>query len=415
MASLVRSLRWLCPTGLILSLAGCSLTSLVSNESVDYNKTVEDVTTTVLVTNILRARDSAPLFFSDISQLRGSFTASASASVSFPFGAINRPLTAGGARDSASLGPLTFSSNPSFDMAPLTTKQFTQGLLNSISDALLAYYLDRLRGNSYIALDLFISSIDTVGSDGETSHVSNGGVANARDDFFDALDTWTHWKAIHDYQQKVDQATNQGGPPPPLPQPLAHPPKIVVVSREKPFGPAVKITADTLIRAKTASLDVHTIAGDKVQFVDKLSVTTLCVPNTSDTDYIAVGLVSISSQKLNPSDEYPETNASCHPRGSSAPAVVQSTRYQAHVRSVEGMFYYLGYALNQPDPLLGFYLPIMPPKTYRTSVSYRGQGYYVPDDQVTLSVFAILNDLVNINRSADELPKTTAVQQVGGT
>ena len=157
MVSLKKMNTWAALAPLAAVLAGCSLTSFVSSESIDYNKTVEDVTTSVLVTNILRARDSGPLFFSDISQLRGSFTASAQASASFPFGPINRPLTAGGTRDSATLGPLTFSNNPSFDMAPLTTKQFTQGLLNSISESLVAYYMGRLGPNNYIALDLFVS------------------------------------------------------------------------------------------------------------------------------------------------------------------------------------------------------------------------------------------------------------------
>jgi hypothetical protein len=52
-------------------LVGCSLAPLVAHESEDYNETVETVTNSLLVTNILRARDEVPLYFTDLSQIRG--------------------------------------------------------------------------------------------------------------------------------------------------------------------------------------------------------------------------------------------------------------------------------------------------------------------------------------------------------
>ena len=48
-----------------LPFTACSLSNFVADESIDYNATVEKaVTNDVPVTNILRARDGAPLFFS---------------------------------------------------------------------------------------------------------------------------------------------------------------------------------------------------------------------------------------------------------------------------------------------------------------------------------------------------------------
>jgi hypothetical protein len=54
----------------MLLLAGCSLAPVIAESTLNYNTTVETVTNGVLVTNILRARDSAPLYFSDLSHPR---------------------------------------------------------------------------------------------------------------------------------------------------------------------------------------------------------------------------------------------------------------------------------------------------------------------------------------------------------
>src|ERR1700722_16805829 len=47
----------------LLLVAGCSLAPVIAENTLDYNTAVETVTNGVLVTNILRARDYAPLYF----------------------------------------------------------------------------------------------------------------------------------------------------------------------------------------------------------------------------------------------------------------------------------------------------------------------------------------------------------------
>jgi hypothetical protein len=76
---------------LMTILSGCAYGSYISDSSNDYNVTVEDATVNDLVANILRARDGAPLYFSDLSQIRGSLTISAAAQATFPFGPIKSP------------------------------------------------------------------------------------------------------------------------------------------------------------------------------------------------------------------------------------------------------------------------------------------------------------------------------------
>ncbi len=56
-------IRSLIAAGCSIPIFGCSLASAVSGDTKDYEEVVENVTDTMLVTNILRARDDAPLFF----------------------------------------------------------------------------------------------------------------------------------------------------------------------------------------------------------------------------------------------------------------------------------------------------------------------------------------------------------------
>ena len=84
--------------------AGCSLAPLVANESEDYNQTVQTVTNSLLVVNILRARDEVPLYFTDLSQIRGQIMLNYSAAGAFPFGPPNRTGAGVGLRSVATIG-----------------------------------------------------------------------------------------------------------------------------------------------------------------------------------------------------------------------------------------------------------------------------------------------------------------------
>src|SRR5579864_9837202 len=125
--------RWLMAAGCAIPLLGCSLASAISGDTQDYEEVVENVTDTMLVTNILRAQDDAPLFFADLSQIRGNIALNLSAQDSFPWGPWFRPSTGTGVRRSAQIGPIAVNSNPTFDIAPLNTKQFAQGILEPLS------------------------------------------------------------------------------------------------------------------------------------------------------------------------------------------------------------------------------------------------------------------------------------------
>jgi hypothetical protein len=87
-----------------------------------------------------------------------------------------------------------------------------------------------------------------------------------------------------------------------------------------------------------------------------------------------------------------------------------------YVRSVEAMFYYLGSLLLDPEHSpVPFYIFDHPVDDTRFHIEYRGRSYFVreasPGDG-TITILAILSDLLNLNRDAGEIPstKTVAVQ-----
>ncbi len=57
-----------------LAVTACSLSGTIGRHGVAYNGSVEAATDTVLVLNVLRARDRAPLHFSTIGAIHGAFS-----------------------------------------------------------------------------------------------------------------------------------------------------------------------------------------------------------------------------------------------------------------------------------------------------------------------------------------------------
>ncbi len=56
----------------LFALAACPLGEPIARQAIDYNVTVEQAANTLLVRNILRARDEAPLHFTTLPRIRGS-------------------------------------------------------------------------------------------------------------------------------------------------------------------------------------------------------------------------------------------------------------------------------------------------------------------------------------------------------
>src|ERR1700689_2749475 len=70
-----------------MGLGACSLsTTAVRSQVVSYDDAIEDTTNKLLVLNILRAKDKAPLHFDEIPSIHETIQATASVSAVYPFG-----------------------------------------------------------------------------------------------------------------------------------------------------------------------------------------------------------------------------------------------------------------------------------------------------------------------------------------
>lgn len=128
----------------------------MSNFSVSYDGTLEDVNNQFLVTNILRATDHAPLYFSTLSDIKGALSANIGETLSAPVGegkiTSTKHFVLG-----ASAG---LSANPTFDVLPLNEQDFTKGILQPLELQYGKLYWDRTDYPEFVLALLFVDKIE---------------------------------------------------------------------------------------------------------------------------------------------------------------------------------------------------------------------------------------------------------------
>jgi hypothetical protein len=105
--------------------------------SADYREAAAAAGDAQLLLNILRAKDSHPIHFTDLSVIHGSiqWTAGASSAI---------PLAQNGSATPTILTPVLGAQNsPTFDMGTLDTQDFTKGILNPIDPKIIKQLFDQ--------------------------------------------------------------------------------------------------------------------------------------------------------------------------------------------------------------------------------------------------------------------------------
>lgn len=139
-------------------LGGCGIQStVIRSQALTYDDVIEDTTDKLLLLNILRAKDKAPLHFDEIPSIHESIQATAGLQASWPFG----PRLA-----NSNTGPrnmvqptLGVQIAPSFEVDHLDTKDFVTGIASPIDPKFVKYWLDRGLDRRIILL-LFFSAAD---------------------------------------------------------------------------------------------------------------------------------------------------------------------------------------------------------------------------------------------------------------
>lgn len=141
------AMRTVLALALIPYLAGCSLgASVVKSDSFSYDEVIEDTTNKLLLANVLRARDKAPLHFSELPKISESIKAAATVGAKF------------GSEYSRSPG-ISYEVDPSFDLSHVNSKDFVTGIASPIDPKFVKYWRDRGL-DQRVMLFLFFSSAD---------------------------------------------------------------------------------------------------------------------------------------------------------------------------------------------------------------------------------------------------------------
>jgi hypothetical protein len=397
-----------------VALAACSLSGTIGQHSIAYNSSMEAATDTVLVTNILRARDRAPLHFSTVGAIHGAFSL---------FAGLGTDLSSlrSGVEPAALAG-----SSPSFDVAPLDRQDFARGLLRPIEPGLFRLLSDRGVPDQ-VLLHLLVSRFDegaggrNVTNDpndrraldpaGRAACAAAGVAAPPPCDRFQAVvDSLTrHGRLLFNgYTRLIPHGPRLTGA-------QASDPQVLAAAREpgmalRPDGPGWRLYRVT------------------EQIV-------ICVPTAPGTvpRYTALALdrdppqVSALPQGGDPctADEVADAPA---PAGH-----VAASGLSWYLRSVDELLTYLGAvqrreeegvpyritvgldAAREASPRLFRLWPERPARP-RFSVEYRGTRWWVaehdPEGDLTLSVLALTTQLLNLQKSADEIPSSRTLRLV---
>src|SRR6202795_3242207 len=147
---------------MVMTLEACSIpTTAVRSQVISYDDAIEDITNKLLLLNILRDKDKAPLHFDTIPSIHETIQATASLSATYPFGPLNKSTQ----RNTFTPG-LNLQVSPSFEIDHLDTKDFITGLASPIDPKFVKYWLDRGLDRRIVLL-LFFSAADIVETDAQ--------------------------------------------------------------------------------------------------------------------------------------------------------------------------------------------------------------------------------------------------------
>lgn len=131
--------RYACATVSILLLSGCVLAPVLESDALKYHEAADVTANRIILLNILRAKDGAPLHFGELSLVHGSVGESGALAATLPAGEVPHSSSLPRANVAPSV---TLSDQMTFDLGTLDTQAFTQGVTTAVSPKMLKYFLD---------------------------------------------------------------------------------------------------------------------------------------------------------------------------------------------------------------------------------------------------------------------------------
>ena len=168
--------------GLCLCLSGCGFqAAIIKSDTVAFADIIEDTTNKLLLLNILRARDKAPLHFADIPSLRESIQQSGSFSFLNWLGALNHTTQTNNVIVGGNM-----SFTPSFEITHLQSKEFNTGIASPIDPKFVKYWLDRGLDRRIVLL-MFFSAAEIIETTSEKGPKNTIKIMNSPRDAIDII------------------------------------------------------------------------------------------------------------------------------------------------------------------------------------------------------------------------------------
>lgn len=381
------AIRLIFALGAALALSGClSMRTPMTDFATDYNRVIADTRNEMILLNIVRSMRREPTHYSALGSINGNVSVSASAGAGLS--GIIDDIDA-----SASTG-ISVRSGPSFSVVPLSSSDFSRGILRPIEADVVRLFSEQGWG-SQILIPLFVERIECGGRtyvNDPREYGSGGPVAggrNLRREEIFAL----RFTVAEQQQDSINQRARM----------------TINIDDSDAIGRLLDEFADDysvqLHQVRREGADGETVRDLHVDVYDR-TFGELAIEARDDT-----------------------AAALC---GASDGSGIVARGTQITLRSVEGVVYYLGElmrsgtALTSPDFEIGgaarrgqhvfriFRSP--PPEGYSVHVNHRGEDFFVADgygvsagdgrEDRTIQVIALINQLIALQTSNEALERS---------
>lgn len=373
-------------------LPGCMMSqkARLAESSTDYNLVVEKAQNEMLLLNIVRASKRHPMYFTAITQVRGSMEyIFQTGAMTVPFGKLGEGLNG-----SYSVAPnMTYSTKPSFDLAVMQDEKFMRGILNPVSPDMLYYYWEQGWTKEMLLL-LFIEKIEFT----DKSRASLDNYPGDKKNFEEFQNEIRRMIKCH--QLEIADTKDEVGPP-------------LTVETVKDVRLLVEAQKDGL-KIEGNKETGFQVKKDKKDYIFK------CIdPTKANCSAVTIKNDTSSGDKSVKSNEV------------------------IHLRSPEGIVYYLGEIMRaqkisgHPEVIIDKdkgcnkenlfvvdrFSPYSSVRKYSVTVDYEGFTYGIPqdppadsNDQCTdrsMQALSLVAQLIGLHKSVEQMPVTKTVNVVG--
>lgn len=440
-------------SGLVVLLAsllgGCAFHPQLRQVALDHNAMLAEAEDQLTLLNIVRASERFPMHFTAITSLRGgaSLTTSAEIGSSFPEAGGDTSFDAAGKLSSskATIGAHSFSpklsgsltTNPTFDMVVLSNEKFQRGIQQPVTTEFIEYLLQQ-GWRDDLVMALMVEKIEGIASHDQGPYkkgdlileLSNANAIPGNPNTEDEANS-RKWRCflIHNRMQPrktprktvdlIDVATVIGQ------SSIAD--ILTLDGKTFDIAPPAEGTSLRAIQrispSKTAIGFVERRSANQHAECSSDSPTAVKLVAQGNVEQVRVAPTVTRGSRRRPASaqpQPPQRNLDVQ----AGIATVDGKSYEVDLvpilRSTQGVLYFLGeYSRSNQEnryPLASGYKVFSLAQgsgEAAISVQFRGKRYFIREgDGASLQVLDAVQQLLNLQKSADELPKTQTVNVV---